>query len=456
MSEAVANTIIEGDASSSVDNTSQLKRTLGLKELVAYGLAFIAPVVPLTTFGFVWDVSGGLIALAFVVATICMYFTAKSYVTMAEQVPSAGSIYSYVRFGLGHFAGFVGGWLILLDYLLIPALVFLLMSFSCHILVPSIDRSTWIFILVGSSFLINWFGVQVTAKASLYSVIGQFIIVGGVIALAIIALQHGKGTGGVTLAPLYNSVGFSWHYVFAGASVCVLSFLGFDAISTLSEETSSKDPKQIGRAIMIVLAICGVVFTFTSLVIGNLMKGIEYSNPATAIFEILSIQVGPWASTALAWLLTIVVGFSNTLPMQSSVARVLFAMGRDRQLPFVLSKLHPKHKTPFVAMIVSTLFTLATALVMQDRLDTLTSLVNFGALSGFLLLHVAVFVRFGMKNPNRKWFAHVIVPFIGIAVVIGVLSGMNKDAMILGSIWLATGIIYALVNREKAKIEMAV
>lgn len=456
MNEATVNPNVDKAAKQSGDNTQKLKRVLGLKELVAYGLAFIAPVVPLTTFGFVWDVSGGFIALAYLVATVCMYFTAKSYVTMAEKVPSAGSVYSYVRFGLGNFAGFVGGWLILLDYLLIPGLVFLLMSFSTHILVPSIDRTSWIFILVGTSFVINWFGVSITAKASLFSVIGQFLIVGGVVALAIVALQDGKGTGAVTIEPLYHSVGFSWHYVFAGASVCILSFLGFDAISTLSEETRSKDPKQIGRAIMIVLVLCGVVFTITSLVIGNLMKGIEYSNPATAIFEILAIQIGPWASTALAWLLTLVVGFTNTLPMQSSVARVLFAMGRDRQLPHFLSKLHPKYQTPYLAMIVATVVTLIIALLMRNNIDTLASLVNFGALSGFLLLHIAVFVRFGWNNPNRKWFAHVIVPITGAAIVIGVFSGMDKDAILIGSVWLAAGIIYALVNREKTKIELDV
>ncbi|SBS39610.1 Putrescine importer PuuP [Marinomonas spartinae] len=438
------------------DDVQSLKRSLGLKELVAYGLAFIAPVAPLTTFGFVWNVSGGFIALAYVVATICMYFTARSYVTMSEQVQSAGSIYSYVRFGLGNFAGFIGGWLILLDYLLIPALVFVLMSFSTNILVPSISRENWILILVGTSFLINWFGVNVTAKASLYAVIAQFLMVGGVVALAIFALQDGKGTGAVTLEPLYNSVDFSWHYVLAGASICVLSFLGFDAITTLGEETRTKDPKMIGRAIMIVLALCGVVFTVTTLVVGNLMKGIEYSNPATAIFEILAIQVGPWASTTLAWLLAIIVGFSNTLPMQSSVARVLYAMGRDRQLPHFLSKLHPKFQTPYMAMLVATIVTLATALIMKDNLDILASLVNFGALSGFLLLHVAVFVRFGLNNPDRKWFVHIIVPIVGAAIVLAVFSGMDRFAMILGGTWLAAGIIYGLVNRQKTKIVMEV
>ena len=116
--------------------SGQLRRTLGYRDLMAYGLAYIAPVAPLSTFGFVWEASGGLIALAYLLGAICMYFTAKSYAVMTEVIPTAGSVYGFARISLGTLPGFVAGWLILLDYLLIPALIFLLMSVGMQQLVP--------------------------------------------------------------------------------------------------------------------------------------------------------------------------------------------------------------------------------------------------------------------------------------------------------------------------------
>ncbi len=433
---------------------SGLKRTLGLRDLVAYGLAYIALITPMTTLGFVWEASGGLVALAYLLGALCMYLTAKSYAVMGEIVPQAGSVYGYARHSLGALPGFIAGWLILLDYLLIPALVFTLMSVSVQTLMPGIDRSTWLVILVGVSFVINWFGVTITTRVSLLSVIAQCFIVAGVLGLSVWALYHGKGTGGLTLAPIYSATAFDPAKVFTATSICVLSFLGFDAISTLSEEVRSDDPKLIGRAIMRVLLICALVFFVTTWVLGNLLHGFEIHDPAAAIFELLAAQIGPWSAVALAWLLAITVGFANALPMQVGVARVLFAMGRDHQLPALFARIHPKHGTPHVAMVVSTALSLLVALVLLDNIDLLASFVNFGALSAFVLLHLSVLVRLGLRNPQRRIVPHVLVPLIGIVIVLAVFSGMHRTAVEVGLVWLSIGLIYGAWLRTKGRTRL--
>lgn len=433
-----------------------LHRTLGMKDLIAYGLAYIAPMAPLTTFGFVWDASGGLIALAYLLGAICMYFTAQSYATMSAKVPCSGSVYGFARYSLGELPGFIAGWLILLDYLLIPALVFLVMAVGLQTLMPGLDRATCLAGLVVISLAVNWLGVAVTTRVSLVSVVVQFVVMLALIALALQALSDGKGMGELTLAPLYDASQFDPAKIFTATSICVLSFLGFDAISTLSEEVRSDDRRMIGRAIFSVLVICTLLFVGTTWVLGNLMSGLEITDSSSAIYQLLSVQISPFSALAVAWLIALMAGFTNVLPMQVGVSRILFAMGRDRQLPGLLARLHPKSGTPHVALLFSTLISLAVAVAMRDNIDTLVSFVNFGALSAFALLHVSVLVKFAFKERSGQVFVHWIVPIVGIAVVLMVLHGMDRTALEIGGLWLLMGCLYGLYLRKKGRAALEV
>ncbi|MCP1572696.1 APC family permease [Herbaspirillum rubrisubalbicans] len=433
----------------------RLTRSLEYRDLLAYGLAYIAPVAPLSTLGFVWAASGGLIALAYLLGAICMYFTAKSYAVMTEVVPSAGSVYGIARYCLGGFPGFLAGWLVLLDYLLIPSLIFLLMSVGMGTLMPQIDRATWIIILVSIALLINWFGVTVTSRVNMLSVAAQFIIVLGLLILGLHALLKGHG-GGLDLQPFYSSELFSLGKVFSATSICILSYLGFDAISTLSEEVKSDDRKLIGRAIVNVLLISGVLCVLITWILGCLMRDVRVDDPAAAIFSLTAQHFGPIYAIALAWLLALTVGFTNALPMQIGVARVLFAMGRDRQLPAMFATLHKTHRTPYIAMLFSTVLSLVIALLMRNDIDGLASFVNFGALSAFLFLHVSVLVHMGWKQRSKQIFAHWCVPIAGIAVVLMVFTGMAPIALKLGAAWLVVGVVYGLFLRARHRVELAV
>ena len=432
-----------------------LVRSLGYRDLIAYGLAYIAPIAPLSTLGFVWDAAGGLIALAYLLGALCMYFTAKSYAVMTAEVPSAGSVYGIARYSLGAFPGFMAGWLILLDYLLIPALVFLLMSVAMGTLIPQIDRSAWLLILVAASTAINWRGVEFTSRVNMLSVLAQFAIVIAVLACGTYALYHGAAPG-LSAHPFYDARTFSSEKIFTATSICVLSFLGFDAISTLAEEVKGGDRTLVGRAIIHVLLISGAVFVLTAWVLGSLMPGAQIKDPASAIYELTGQRIGPWFAVALAWLMALIVGFTNAIPMQMGVARVLFAMGRDRQLPAVFARLHNRSGTPHFAMLFATALCLAIAVVMRNRIDQLATFVNFGALSAFLLLHVSVLVKMAWRGRSKQYFTHWCVPLLGIAVVLLVFSGMDRGALQVGSAWLLVGLVYGLFLRSRQRTELAV
>jgi amino acid transporter len=440
----------------SQSSVPRLIRSLTFFDLVIYGLAYVTPTAPFQILGFVWQASNGLIVLAYILGGICMYFTARSYAEMSEAVPSAGSVYGFARNALGPFAGFLAGWMILLDYLMIPGYLYLLISVALGSLIPGIDRSVLIVLLCGLTLGINWFGVTVTSRVNLATVVLQSVYLVVLLVFCLLALHAGKGTGALTFKPVFSRELFHTHSIFAGTAICVMSYLGFDAISTLAEETRSDDKRIVGRAIVVVLVISASLFAFVAWILGNLLSGLTIKDPASASYELMEWAIGPWASISLAWAMATLIGLTNVVPMQVGVSRVLFAMGRDRQLPAALAKIHPKYGTPYIGMLVTTAISLAVAIAMRNRMDELASLVNFGALAGFLLLHVSVFVKFAVRGRSRRWFAHIVVPAAGAVVVLAVIAGMSSLALTLGIVWMIAGLLYGTVLHGRRRVALPV
>lgn len=433
-----------------------LRRTLSYRDLLIYGLAYVSPFGVLQSLGYVWQESNGLIVLAYALGTVCIYFTAKSYALMTDTVPSAGSVYGFARHALGPFAGFIAGWMILLDYLLLPAYVYIVMAVALGTLIPAVDRGIWILILSATTLGINWFGVRVSQRFNLASVALQLAILAVLMLLSLVAIYHGKGNGTLTWRPLYAPELFHVKSIFAATSLCIMSFLGFDAISTLSEEVESDDRRIVGRAIIGVLFLSAGLFALLSWILGDLMSGITLKDPAAAIYEVADWAIGPWLALVIAWAMATFVGLASALPIQIGVARIMYAMGRDRQLPAVLAKLHPKYGTPYVGMLITAALSIAVALTMRYHLDELVSIINFGALSGFLLLHVSVITLFWFKRRSGQWVVHLVVPLAGIIVVLAVLSGMSSLAMAFGLSWLCAGLVYGGMLRKRHRTELTI
>ncbi len=442
------------EAAGGAAGAGSLKRSLGYWDLVLYGLAYIAPFAPFSTLGFVWSESNGLIVLAYLLGGVCMYFTAQSYAIMTETLPSAGSVYGFARQSLGTFPGFIAGWMILLDYLLIPAFVYVLVAVALETLLPGIDRGIWIVSMVAITTAVNWFGITVTSRANFISVALQVIIMAGFLSLGVIALYSGKGNGALTLRPVFDAAAFDAGRIFSATSICIMSFLGFDAVSTLAEEVEGGDRRVVGRAIIAVLVLSAVFFVAVTWVLGNLLPGIAIKDQAAAVYELAAWATGPWTAVVLAWAYAGIVGLSNSLPMQVGVARVVFAMGRDRQLPRILARVHPRYHTPYMGMLVTAALSLGVALYMKNRLDDLASIVNFGALSGFLFLHVSVLAYFCVERRSTAWIRHWLVPICGIIVVLAVFSGMSALALKVGCAWTLVGLAYGLVLKSQHRDEL--
>src|SRR5579859_3244878 len=145
----------------------ELKRTLSPFDLLVYGLVFIVPTAPWSSFGFVYNASHGMVPLVYVVGLVAMMFTALSYMTMSAAFPVAGSVYAYAGRGIGESAGFLAGWALLLDYLLLPTLIYVICAVAVHAVIPALPKPLLVAVFLGFNTLINLTGIESTARLSI-------------------------------------------------------------------------------------------------------------------------------------------------------------------------------------------------------------------------------------------------------------------------------------------------
>jgi len=236
----------------------ELHRSLSFVDLLIYGLVFMVPIAPFGIFGGVFQGSGGMVALAYAIGMVAMMFTALSYAEMSRAFPMAGSVYSYAGRGIAPPVGFLSGWMILLDYVLVPGLLYLIAGIAMNSLVPSVPVWLWLVGFVVLNTAVNYAGIEMTAKVNKVMLVAELIVLAIFIVIGLVALAQGKGRG-FEWSPLYNPDTFSWSLVFGAVSIAVLSFLGFDGISMLAEENKDS-ARAIGRAMVAALLLAGALF----------------------------------------------------------------------------------------------------------------------------------------------------------------------------------------------------
>ena len=413
-------------------------------DLVVYGMIFMVPIAPFSVFGFVWNDAKGMVPLAYLVGLVGMYFTAVSYASMSRAFPMAGSVYSYVQRGLHEVAGFFSGWLILLDYILVPALLYIFSAVALRPLLPTVPDWLWLAGFVAFNAIVNLLGVQVTARINRYMLVMELATLALFVVLGLAALHAGVGAGGLTLRPIYNPAVFSPATVTGATSIAVLSFLGFDCISTLAEE-SRGGQNSVGRATVLSLLLVGLLFIVQTWIATDLAQGMKFSSPETAFYEVAERAGGAWLRVISLGAVVLASGIANAMAAQAAVSRILFAMARDGKLPAVLARIHPRYQTPYVSTLAVAGVSLVVGLLFANHVDELSRIVNFGALTGFLLLHVSVINHYFIRGRSRNWLRHLAMPLGGLLVIGYVLYEMDLAAKIMGACWIAVGLGYFVV-----------
>ncbi|GGX89812.1 APC family permease [Streptomyces hiroshimensis] len=426
----------------------KLRRTLTFRDLVVYGMLFIAPMAPVGIFGTLDAKSHGAVALVYVVATVAMAFTAFSYAQMVRVAPQAGSVYTYARVGLGEGPGFIAGWMALLDYLLIPAVAYLFSGIALHALVPSVSQWVWTAVAVAVTTALNLAGVRTAALVGFLVLAMEIAVLAVFVVCAVFALSENGAQRG-WLSPLTGEGGFAPEAVVAAVSVAVLSYLGFDAIAAFAEE-SAGGSERVARAVMTCLAVAGVLFvvqTYLATLLAPVSSADLAANPAaqgSAFYDTVDSATGAWLHDLVAVSKAVGAAFA-ALAGQAAAGRLLFAMARDRRLPGLLSKVDRASGVPRVAVLGAAVVNLVAAVWAarrDDGLDRLVSVVDVGALVAFALLHLSVIGWFAVRRRGGELrpVPHVVAPLLGLAVVIAVIVEASATAQVVGGLWLAAGL----------------
>lgn len=427
----------------------ELKRTLKFKDLVIFGMVFMSPVSCMTLFGLLNGISRGHAVLAYLVGFCAMLFTAYSYGKMARAFPVAGSTYSYTQRAIHPYLGFIAGWVMLLDYVLIPLLLYVISAnFACA-LFPQIPYWVWVLIFIIPVTIVNLLGIDVAAKVNNAMTMLMLLGVFCFIALAIINLTDGGLTKSLLLNGVYNPETFSFKPLISASAIAVLSYLGFDAITTLSEEVNGSGSK-VGAAAILACIFQTIIYIsvvyFAVLTVPDFMS---LDNPDTAFFNVAHV-VGGVTFQTLITLIIMVSGIATALAGQSAAARLLYGMGRDKMIPAsYFAWLHPKYLTPSYSIIFMALLGAIGSFTL--RLETISELVTFGALFGFICVNLSVIVHYWIKIKGSTKLQYLLFPSIGTIVCVYIWINLSPLSKTVGFTWMALGIIYLGVKSRGFK-----
>lgn len=431
-----------------------LRPVLSLGALVLFGLAFVGPTAPYTFFGVGAEQSHGHFALVYLIAMIAVSFTAVSYGQMAAAFPEAGSTYAYASKAIHPIAGYLAGWIIILDYILMPMLCVIIVGVTSNKLVPAIPYSVWVVVTAIAITGINLAGIEMTSRATMIFNAVLAVSVVWFVSAAIWALTHGVGRGTLlSLEPFYSQRSFSLKAVMGATPVAVLSFLGFDGISTLAED--AKDPqKNIARATVLVCFIAGFLFILQTY-LGQLIwpDYTKFSPIETAFSDIGRLIGGP----ALAYLIALLVvgqAWASGITSQASASRLLYGMARDGRLPrLVFGYLHPQRRTPSHSILLMGGIAMIAGLLLD--LDKAAELVNFGACAGFMAVNLSVIGHYFVRLRRNLWTS-LVSPAIGFLICLWIWLSVSSLAMKVGALWTVAGVIYLLFLIRRSGVQLTV
>lgn len=421
----------------------QLQRRLSLRHVVAIGLAYMSPFAVFDTFGIASDISGGYVPTAYIVVFTAIFFTALSYGKLVRIYPISGSVYTYTRNIINSYVGVLVGWVTFIAYLALPMINALLAKIYLSAGFPEIPGWAWIVGLIGVITILNIFGVRLAASVNLLMVFFQVLI--GVIFIYLnirtIILKEEHFLTIQEMIPAVSEI----PALFAGAALLGLAFIGFDAITTLSEETINPK-KTIPRAIIIVASSGGIFFFTVTYFMQSLFRDVSiFEDIEGASPEIAYIIGGNlFLSIFLAGALFSV--FASGLASQISASRLLYAMGRDNVIPRkIFGHVSKRFKTPAVNIVIVGLLALS-ALILE--LEMATSLINIGAFTAFSFVNLCVIILYFRSKQKTfgSTLSNFVGPLIGLLFMVYLWISLDKLSIIVGIIWALLGFVYLAIT----------
>ncbi len=435
----------------------KLKRVLGLWDLIFYGIVLIQPIAAIGLFGIASQGSRGHMVTTLLIAMVGMMLTAISYGRMASLFPSAGSAYTYVGKGLNLHAGFLAGWVMFLDYLIIPVINTVYGALSLHRLMPGVPFFAWVVLFILAITFLNLRGIRSTARSNEILLFIMTAVIMVFIVLAIRYIFNAQGWSGLlSYKPFYNPATFNLSAVMTATSFAALTYIGFDGVTTLAEEV--RNPRR--NLLLAPALVCLFTGLFSGLQI-YLAQQVwpdynTFPNPETAFFDVSARVGGSLMFNAIAIILSVAC-LGSGLAGQAGAARLLYAMGRDGMLPGkFFSHLGSRSSAPDYNVIFIAILTLVISLIISYQ--GAAELLNFGAFLGFMGVNIAAIRQFYFLRPRgekRNILQDVVIPLLGFLVCLAIWISLPSPAKIVGSLWLTAGVAFLFIKTRGFKVKPA-
>ena len=437
----------------------KLKRVLSLGDLIIYGIILIQPVAALPLFGHANHLSKGHAVTTILVAMVAMIFTAISYGRMANHYPSAGSAYTYVGKGISPYLGFVAGWSMFMDYMFIPILCIIFTSIATNHLMSFIPYHVWIFVFTAGFTTFNLNGVKVASRANWILMIIMSVVVFYFMAAAIryIVLKDGFG-GLLSVKPFYDPKSFSFGAIGSATALAALTYIGFDGLTTLSEEVKNPRKNVLIAAVMTCL-ITGIwsgaqVYLaqlswpdWQSFTRGITDEAVRNNSLDTAIMSVAH-RVGGVVLDASLSIILLVGSIGSGITGQLGAARLLYGMGRDGVIPkTVFAHLGRRTAVPDYNVIFIGVLALLGAILLNY--EECARLINFGAFFAFMGVNIASIREYYFKAESKTFkgfFKDFLPPAAGFLVCLVIWLNLPLKTFIIGGSWMLAGIIYLAIR----------
>ncbi len=427
----------------STEPVPHLKRVLGLWDLVFYGIVLIQPIAAVGLFGVAQQLSRGHMVTTILIAMLAMMLTAVSYGRMASVYPSAGSAYTYVSRGLNAHIGFLAGWAMVLDYLVLPVVATIYAALTLTRLVPGVPYVVWVISLTLLVTGLNLAGVRAAARSNMILLAAMCVVIAWyfIMTTRYLAL-HGGSHAIFSMQPIYNPTTFNMRAVMTATSFAALTYIGFDGVTTLAEDV--KNPRRnVLVATVLVCALTGVFSAVQIYLAARVWPTYNnFPNVETAFLDVCGRAGGPWLFQAMAITL-FVACVGSTLTGQLGAARLLYGMGRDNVLPRrAFGKLN-RHGTPVFNIVFIAAVTAAGCFGLSYEHSA--ELLNFGAFIAFMGVNLAVMRTFYRRKQQGSLWRDLLPPAAGFLFCLFIWLSLPQLAKIIGAAWLLAGIVYLAV-----------
>jgi len=416
-----------------------LKRVLGLSSLVLYGIILIQPTAPMPLFGAAASLAKGHVVTTILIGMVAMLFTAISYGRMANAYPSAGSAYTYVSREIHPSLGYFVGWGMIFDYVMNPIICVIWISKAAINLIPEIPFAVYAIAFTCLFTGMNLRGIESSSRTNSIIATGLGVVIILFLGAAVRYLfLNPPANAGEWTRPFYDPKTFSFPSVSAGASLAVLTYIGFDGISTLSEEVHNPR-RNILLATVLVCVITGILASVQVYAAQLVWPGTSFPDQDTAFCYIAGKAGGQWLfHTVNIALLVATIGSGAGAHL--GAGRLLYGMGRDNAIPGkFFAKINPKTRIPSNNIILIGLLILGGVFLVSYPLGA--QLLNFGALVAFMGVNVSSFMRYFVRGEHKR-FTHFIVPVLGFSICLYLWLSLGIKAKIVGISWLSVGLIY--------------